>query len=146
MNWRTIGVLVLLWASPALAGDFYVYPAHDQSAQQQDKDDHECQQWATGQSGFDPTDAPHNTSNASQPSGQVVKGALLGALIGGIAGDAGEGAAWGAGVGVLSKANSNHKAANQQQAAQNQYAQQRGSFNNAYSACMGGRGYTLTSK
>src|SRR5437016_12319048 len=40
---------------PPPSSDVYAYPLHGQSAQQQDRDHYECSQWATQQTGFDPS-------------------------------------------------------------------------------------------
>lgn len=138
----------------AVAGDYYVYPAKGQDQQQQEKDTYECQQWATKQSGFDPTDLPQAPAQVpSDPSAggrRVVRGAALGAVVGSMTTNVGTGAAWGAAAGVLGNARSRRKHAAQQEAsdqqAAGQYAQQRTSYDSAYSACLGGRGYTLSPK
>lgn len=151
---RCVVAAVWLFAGSAFASDFYVYPAKDQSQQQMQKDEYDCQQWATGQSGFDPLAAPPTAPPPPQQAGatgQVLGGAALGAIIGGIANDnPGGGAAWGAGAGLLGRAASQRSAGakyqQQSQAVASQYAAARGSYNNAYSACLSGRGYTLSPK
>lgn len=40
-----------------------IYPAADQSAEQQDKDEYECYRWAKAQSGYDPTLADQDLTN-----------------------------------------------------------------------------------
>ena len=42
-------------AQPPVSDQIFVYPSHGQSAEQQSRDGAECQRWAAGQSGFDPT-------------------------------------------------------------------------------------------
>lgn len=101
----------------AMAQEVYAYPLKNQSAQQQQKDELECIDWATQRTGFDPRRPPAYRGGYSSPppSGQVQsgvfgrgrygegggiadagKGAAGGALVGAIAGDAGKGAAIGA--------------------------------------------------
>jgi hypothetical protein len=133
------------------AGDFYIYPSKGQSQQQQQTDTSECQQWAGKQTGFDPTDLPTAPApTEAPPGGEVVKGALLGTAIGAITGDTGAGAAYGATAGLLGRMHSRRSAARREEAAEkqavNQYAGQRASYDSAYSACLTGRGYTLSPK
>ena len=101
----------------AMAQGAYAYPLKGQSAQQQQKDELECIDWATQRTGVDPRRPPSYQGGYSgaAPSGQVNsgffgrgrygegggiadagKGAAGGALVGAIAGDAGKGAAIGA--------------------------------------------------
>jgi hypothetical protein len=132
------------------------YPAKGQSAEQQRKDQGECQAWAKQTTGVDPAAVakappPPPQSGPATGGGERVRGAARGAaggaLVGAIAGDAGEGAAVGAIVGTVAggvRARRNRQA--QQQEAQQQHAtQQQGqlsTFNRAFAACMEGRGYT----
>lgn len=135
-----------------------IYPAQDQSQEQQDKDKFECYSWAKGQSGFDPM-APARTTDLPQPSqepqGDVVRGAgrgaAMGAVGGAIVGDAGTGAAVGAATGALSGVfRRRDRARHQRQSAERQAEQQAAAeaknlegYNRAYSACLEGRGYTV---
>jgi len=48
-------------AAPTQQSDLFIYPKNGQSEEQQGRDRYECHSWASGQSGFDPT----------QPSGGV---------------------------------------------------------------------------
>lgn len=138
----------------SLADDFFVYASNDQDAEQQAKDTGECRVWATQQTGFDPLAPPPAPIQVQAPQargGKVVRRAALGAVVGEIADDdASKGAAWGAATGVLGNARSRRRSAEYQEAAveqaADQYARQRANFNNAYSACLSGRGYTLTPK
>jgi hypothetical protein len=94
---ESIGDRRLIGLQPAAgwSQQLYVYPAANQSPDQQSLDQQECHGWATQQSGYN----PYATSSA-QPSGGVLRGAAsgaaLGAIGGAIAGDAGEGAKIGA--------------------------------------------------
>jgi hypothetical protein len=42
-------------APAASENELFIYPKHNQSAEQQGKDRYECHSWAEGQTGFDPT-------------------------------------------------------------------------------------------
>jgi predicted lipid-binding transport protein (Tim44 family) len=148
-------------ASAVLAQELFIYPDKGQSQRQQDKDKYECYSWAKSESGFDPM-APPTTRSAPptrQAGGSVAGGAVggaaagaaLGAVGGAIAGNAGKGAAIGAGTGGLlgglvrasqrSRDEENRKKWEQSEA--NSYGQARANYNRAYSACLGGRGYTV---
>lgn len=140
-------------------GDFMIYPAKGQNAEQQKKDEFECYGWAKEQSGFDPmatyqaTTAPPEQQQTKASAGRgAVGGAAAGAVIGGVAsGDAGKGAAIGAASGALFGGARRSKKGQQQQAEQEQWAQKEGeiwaqqksNYNRAYSACLEGRGYTV---
>jgi len=142
----------------AVANDMYVYPQKGQSNEQMEKDKYECYDWAKKQTGFDPMAAPTASSPPPQQQAQkggVVRGAGRGALgglaIGAIAGDAGKGAAIGAASGALiggvrRSDQKQQEAQAQQEWEQNQaaqYSHNRNEYNRAYSACLGGRGYTV---
>jgi len=132
----------------------YVFPAKQQSQQQQKVDEFECYQWAVEQSGIDPLNLPKVEAAPVQsgPTGGAVKGAAKGAVagvaIGAIAGDAGKGAAIGAAAGGMA----GRKQGKQAQAQQNQQAQasvakteqeMKDSFQKAFSVCIEGKGYTI---
>ena len=150
--------LALLFPLVVQAQDPIVYPAKGQSDEQMEKDKYECYNWAKQQSGFDPMQVPTATS-APPPQqdegpglvGGAARGGLGGLAVGAIAGDAGQGAAIGAVVGGLfgGLRHSDRSSSNEQQQQQweNQqtanYANQRNNYNRAYSACLGGRGYTV---
>jgi len=95
-------------ATEPVATRVMVYPAHGQSADQQERDRYECHLWAVKQSGFDPSQpgVPAGERVVVQPGAPpgagtavgAVAGAILGAAIGAIAGG-GKGAAIGAGIG-----------------------------------------------
>jgi len=118
---RTRGVVLAFLSLSVLAGaahaqgGLYAYPNAGQDAQQQARDSSECQQWATGQTGFRPGEplyvqgGGHGTPPPGQSGvfgrgeygqgggvGDAGKGAAMGALGGAIAGNAGKGAAIGA--------------------------------------------------
>ena len=144
----------------------FVFPAKNQTATQQSGDEGACFDWAKSQTGIDPTNIKppeiaqqpqQDTSNAGNGSRArgAARGAAGGAIIGAIAGDAGTGAAAGAAAGVISggaaKRNAKKQAAAQQQQqqaaaeqqAQAAIAQQKATYNKAFSACMEGKGYTV---
>ena len=150
--------LALLFPLVVQAQDPFVYPNQGQSNEQMEKDKWECYNWARQQSGFDPMQVPTATSapppQQSEGSGAVggaARGALGGLAIGAIAGDAKKGAAIGAASGGLVGGMRRNDARrqndrNRQQWEQQQtanYANQRNNYNRAYSACLGGRGYTV---
>ena len=147
-------------AGPAMAQDFFIYPNKGQSNEQMEQDKFQCYEWAKGQTGFDPMQAPTATSAPPSKSntnvaGSTVKGAAGGALlglgIGAIAGDAGKGAAIGAlSGGALGGIRSHSKKQQEAQAQEQweqeqvaQYTQKRNAYNRAYVACLEGRGYTV---
>jgi Glycine-zipper domain len=144
----------------------YVFPAKNQTADTQAGDEGTCFGWAKAQTGIDPlavkpvvsttpTTATASNSGAGTVAKGTVGGAAGGAALGAIAGDAGKGAAIGAGVGLL--AGAAKRRADQQTAAQQQQqqqaaaaqqakasvAQQKATYNKAFSACMEGKGYTV---
>lgn len=148
-------------------GGLIIYPAGGQSPQQQSRDHAECQQWATGQTGFDPAMAGQQAAFAqsqvagsvsspppSTGQGAVMRGAAGGAIIGGIAGNPGRGAAAGALFGGVRRASASQERARweqqqrQQQQAQSQqiaaqYQQGLDTWNRAVAACMQARGYQV---
>ena len=134
--------------------DIYVFPAKDQSQEQQDKDQNECYKWAVDQSGVDPINPPKVEAQQvdKSPDGSAVvgaaKGAAVGAAIGAICGDAGKGAAVGAVTGGVGGMRSKKIGDSKEQAAANQSAQQQqqalmDKFKKAYTACLEGKGYSV---
>jgi hypothetical protein len=132
----------------------YVFPAKGQSATTQNNDEAACYSWAKEQTGYDPVNptkvAPAQASAAPDGSAVVggAKGAAAGAAIGAIAGNAGEGAAIGAVVGGLAGRRARMMSAQEQQEKNNQAAaaanqKSATDFNNAFTACMEGKGYTV---
>jgi len=164
---RPLVVLVFLcgaslWANPALAQQFYVYPARGQSPQQESFDKADCYNWAVQQTGFNPASPqvampppPSTQAGGGFPGPGMLRGAAggaaLGAVGGAIGGDAGKGAAIGAGVGALfglmrrGQEMRAQEQAQQSWQAQQQAAMAQGSNNygRAYKACLAGRGYTV---
>jgi hypothetical protein len=133
----------------------YVFPAKDQTAEQQQKDETYCYDWAIKNSGVDPLNmqAVKPDSNAvTGREGEVLvggaKGAAAGVAIGAIAGDAGKGAAIGAVVGGLAGRGARKEKQQQQKQQSEQKAKtatqdQITAFSKAYKACLTGKGYTV---
>jgi Glycine zipper len=161
-----LGVLastaVLPQAQPISQGlGVVVYPAKNQASSKQATDEHDCYNWAQGQTGVKPGPPPAPTAAPAQPtSGSsagrgAVRGAVAGVAIGAVAGDAGKGAAIGATTGALAGGHRS-RTEQQQQQAQTQQTQQTdaanlaayndrmGKFKKAFGACMQGRGYTVS--
>jgi hypothetical protein len=129
-----------------------VYPGAGQSTDQQARDESECRNWATQQTGVYPNQAPPAYYGNSYDQGAPVvrgaaRGAALGAVGGAIGGDAGKGAAIGAGVGATAglirrnQARRQEAQVNQQAAAQ--YQADTGRYYQAFAVCMQGRGYAV---
>jgi hypothetical protein len=126
------------------------YPASGQTSQQQSSDDGTCYAWAKQQTGVDPMTASA-PPQAAAPQGQRVKGAAggaaAGAVVGAATGDAGHGAAVGAAAGTVAGGVA-HRQQRRQTAAANSQAQaissqEMASYNQAWSACMQGKGYSV---
>ncbi|MBF6986515.1 YMGG-like glycine zipper-containing protein [Cupriavidus sp. IK-TO18] len=153
--YRGLGVLaaaLLLAPAQALAqGKPVAYPAKGQSQQQQASDDGACYSWAKQQSGIDPAQAAAAPPPAQPQSGQRVRGAAggaaAGAVVGAMAGDAGKGAAVGAATGTVAGGVAHRQSRRQANAASQQAqantSQAMGSYYQAWSACMQGRGYSV---
>lgn len=147
-----VAAALMTGASGAVAQQLIIYPAKNQSPQQQQKDQGECQVWSTQSTGIDPVALAQ--APAPAPSGPAVgggervggaaRGALGGLAIGAIAGDAGQGAAIGAVVGTMAGGRqARQNQSKQQQQAQSQRQSQMNTWNRAVSACLEARGYTV---
>ena len=149
----------------------HAYPARNQAAAQQQKDEVECYRWAAQDSDFSPLAAvgeqpapapPAATQNGPSTAGGAAKGAVAGAaagaLIGAIAGDTGKGAGIGAGTGLLGgvliakhKQQEARKEAQKeagreqasQQATRAETQQKLEGFKKAYCACMEAKSYVV---
>lgn len=132
----------------------YVFPANNQTAEQQEADESYCYTWAVQQSGYDPINPTSVEAQQVEqgPDGAAVKGAAggaaAGAAIGAICGDAGKGAAIGAVSGAVAGRRRGNIQKSQQQQANNAQAQQTNQnlvdgFKKAYSACLEGKNYTV---
>jgi hypothetical protein len=143
--------LGLVFISTVAQAQTFVYPEKGQSPEQQQQDEGACYQWAKQQTGIDPTQQMAAAAPPPPEQGGALRGAgrgaALGAVGGAIGGDAGKGAAIGAGVGAVAGAHRRrqgeiaYREQVQQQSAQQQQSQQ--TFNRAYSACLGGKGYKV---
>lgn len=150
----------------------YVFPAKNQTPQQQSTDEAGRFSWAEEQTGINPMENESFTAQQQQQAQQspvkstkgsgakgAAGGAAGGAAIGAIAGNAGEGAAIGATAGAIhgrrqarkaekkAEEEQQQQAAHQQQQAQAQVqaqtADRKKTYNKAFSACMEGKGYTV---
>ena len=136
----------------------FVYPAKNQSTDQQHMDEDACYGWAEANTGLTlvpgEVDAQAAGKAAAKRSGRgrvaggAVAGTVTGLAIGAIAGDAGKGAAIGAVAGSVGGVRSRIRAQREagqrgaQQAVQvNQQAVDQ--FKKAASACLEGRGYSV---
>jgi hypothetical protein len=140
-------ICVVLSIAPEAAAQ-YVYPARGQSPSTQAKDKSECARWATKQTGYDPAQPPPPAPTAEPApvtgTGSRARGAAAGAALGAIGGNAGAGAATGAIVGGVARRAANRRAAEAQNQASAQQAQSaRASFDQARTACLTGRGYSV---
>lgn len=150
----TAVLVTILLATATSAQQLFIYPLKGQTQQQQQQDRFECHQWAVQQTGFDPTmiaGAPPPPPPPSLAGGAVrgaAAGAALGVVGGAIGGSAGRGAAIGAGTGAVfgtMRRNSQIREQHSQQVAVSQQAnQQLAAYNRALSACLTGRGYTVS--
>jgi hypothetical protein len=151
-----LSILCLLTGS-AFANQV-VYPAKNQSPEQQAKDESACHGWAVQNSAYDPTNPPPMPQAAaapaqpSGPTGARARGAIGGAMIGGIAdGDVGAAALTGAVLGGVKERSARRHAQQQAQTAATQQQeaamQQRQAGESAYfksrAACLEGKGYIV---
>jgi hypothetical protein len=139
-----------------------IYPASDQTPEQQKADEAACTQWAEAQTGLKLQAGTVNTDSAAQAARQqtadatqgaavagAARGAVAGVAIGAIAGDAGTGAAIGAAAGAMRgrRAKKQAEAQAAQQGAQQAQAQNDEAietFKRAAGVCLEGRGYTVS--
>lgn len=123
------------------------YPAKGQSADKQRADHDACISWARSNAPSQPVPAQQTgpAVGGGQRLAGAARGAVAGAVIGGVAnGDSGRGAGVGATAGVVAGGVRARRArAEQNQAASNAQAQNDASLNQAFGACMKGRGYTI---
>jgi Glycine zipper len=146
------GLIPWALASSAVAQQLYIYPARGQSPQQQQQDTYQCSAWASGQTGFNPTVPPPIPQASAPPPpglfGGAFRGAAVGAIGGAIGGNAGKGAAIGAAVGGLFGGIRRNRWAQEQEYNADQqtsaYLNQRAAYERAETACLTGRGYSVT--
>ena len=107
--------LVMLAAFPLRAQEF-IYPAHGQTPAMQQQDQVQCSQWATQQTGFNPSTLPPVAQNSVPPP-----------------------------VGLFGVFRRRRYEEEQQQNAEQQqaYANGRASYSRALNVCLTGRGYTV---
>jgi hypothetical protein len=139
---RTLFLAIcLLGATTALAAGPYVYPKNGQSKQQQASDETQCRQWATSQSGVNPSapppGGPGSPGRTQGTVGGAARGAAVGAAAGAIAGNAGKGAGVGAVVGGV------HGRRQAKQREQQAAAGAQDALGRAFGACMDARGYSV---
>ena len=137
-----LSATLILTLSAAVRAEVYAYPDKGQSAKQQQRDKRECQEWATQQTGVDPSKPP-----AAPPTlGGAPAGAAVGAARGAAEGEAAGGAARGGVRGKLLGAIRRRREDRQQDSgAEGGEPQQskREDYDRAYGACLTGRGYTV---
>jgi hypothetical protein len=133
---------------------FVVFPAKNQTADQQKKDESDCSGWAKQQTNYDPAAPPPTPTAAAVPKQKggaargAARGAAGGAAVGAIAGDAGTGAAAGATAGAI-RGRRQQKAADKQadqKAKTDQAAAAAGprdQYKKAFQTCLQGKGYTV---
>ena len=151
MSPRIVATAVAV-AAGLLAGlahaEVFVYPKPGQGQDAFQRDQYECHTWAQNQTGFNPSQPAPVAASPPERGGGVrggARGAAVGALGGAIAGDAGKGAAIGAavggGAGMIRQGQRNQQ--NAQATQQAQGSQQAGlqRYEQAYRACLSGRGY-----
>jgi hypothetical protein len=146
-----VGAFTFAVVCTAAAQTPIIYPSEGQSPEQQQKDQAECQVWATQNTGIDPvvlaqtpTQQAGSSWGGGERAGGAARGALGGAAIGAIAGDAGKGAAIGAVAGTMA---GGRRARHNQAAEQDYYDSQRyeamNTWNRAVGTCMNARGYSV---
>jgi hypothetical protein len=143
----TIGACLLATVAHA---EVFVYPKQGATQEQFQRDQFECHQWAQAQTGVNPAQPVVAQAPAPERGGAVrgaAGGAAIGAIGGAIGGDAGKGAAIGAGVGaatgLMRQGARNRQAAEQAQQVNAQQSANLQRYEQAYAACLGGRGYQV---
>jgi len=110
----------------------YVYPSQGQTPEQQAQDTSACQTWAQQQSGYNPAADTAKGVGVGAALG-ALGGAALGAAVGAAAGSPGTGAAIGAAAGGIGGAT---------YGGASQYGKGQSGYDQAYTACMSGKGYS----
>ena len=147
---------------PSQSLGMIVFPAQNQTKEQQLADEQACYVWANQQTGIDPAKVKANPDSAAKAAGAKMDSAATGAAVGGAArgaaggaaigaitgGDAGEGAAVGAAVGAVAGRRAKKQAVRQaeQQGAAQAQAQAAAlidTFKKAMTVCLQGKGYTV---
>lgn len=139
-------------AAVAVATEPEVYPAKGQTEQQQERDQYECHEWATKDTGVDPVALAEQKLATSAPAkeeglGGAARGAGLGAAGGAVQGDAAGGAARGFGIGRMIAVIKAKRQLREQQSAESAQGSTLQSdldrYDRAYAACLTGRGYSV---
>ena len=146
------------------ADEKYVFPAANQSEEQQKADEYACYQWAVEQSGYDPVEDYETVSSQSDVDGRsdtsesggtgkaVLGGAAKGAVIAEASdGDASKGATTGATIGLIKGKRKQQAAREQERRAAEERARAEAearqklisNFERANTACLEGRGYVV---
>jgi hypothetical protein len=159
--------LLTATAGMALAQQGVVQPTQGQSAAQMEKDKADCYTIAKQSTGYDPALAAQTSSTATTtpPSGGRMRGAAVGAAAGAVGAQvrsnqyenvpskveeeyrqnqAKSAAAAGAVVGGARQRQQRRQQSAQQQQAAAQESSNASAFNQAYNACLAGRGYQVT--
>ena len=116
---------------------------------QQGRDESECRNWATQQTGIYPNQAPPAYyGNSNQQGAPVVRGAARGAAVGAVGGAMrrcrqGRRGRVGATAGVIRKNQARRQEAQINEQAAAQYQADMGRYNQAFAVCMQGRGYAV---
>ena len=143
----------LTLAASAVAQEPIVYPAKGQTTEQQERDQFECHEWATKDTGVDPVALAEQKLGTPAPAakeggmGGAARGAAVGAAGGAKEGDAAAGAARGFGIGRMISVIKAKRQLREQQSAnaseQSAVHAQLDKYDRAYAACLTGRGYTV---
>jgi Glycine zipper len=152
---------------PSVSRDLglHAYPAKNQIAAQQQKDELECYHWAAQDSGFHPlaavgeqpaapapSSAPPNAPSATEAGAKgAVAGAAAGTLVGALVGHTGRGAGVGAATGLLGgvviakhkQKEADREQASQQAATKAETQRKLDGFKKAYGACMEAKSYVV---
>ena len=140
-------------------GKHVIFPAKDQTPEQQEQDQLAAYDWATEQTGWDPyraaeqqeqkTEAAEQAGDATRGAavGGAARGALVGVAVGAIAGDAGEGAAIGATAGGMGAGMRARQARKRLEtgthAGEADYQTKFADWDKHFVAAMEGKGYTV---
>ena len=149
-------IVVIVWlaclafAAAVAAAEPEVYPAKGQTAEQQERDQFECHEWATKETGVDPVQLAEQKLAAPTPSthdGGEAGSAAMGAARGATEGDAAAGAARGFGIGRMVHVLKAKRQLREQQSTTTQEGAaihgQLDTYDRAYAACLTGRGYSV---
>ena len=153
MKMRNTLLITALLSTVAVSGhaESFIYPQRGQSAEQQQADRMECEQWARSQTGYAPgaqAAQPAPPPPTMQRSGRVVRGAARGAVLGEVIGDdAGKGAAAGALIGGMRQRDDYRRQQEnyyqQQQQIEAQQQALKNNYDRAFGTCMQARGYSV---